>query len=257
MAVSFVSSGVTDTISTNSPFSTSAFNIGTLTNGALVVWVFLGSASAPSSISATWNSVSMLQVPSTATASANTGYVTMFGLINPANGGNTLSVTFAGFSGVSGMLGFFSFSGSDQSANSTTFINGVSFQSSSTNTTFTQAVTTANGNATCFGWGSAQTLTAASCTPALDWHDNNIANIGLDGGGQHTLSSTSSDSYKMVQGATDNAEGCGCSILASAGGGDTLMPQILMRDIQARAAGLFAGRSRHLPWLDQGKPILV
>lgn len=228
-SVAFVSSGSADNgLTSNLAFSTT-FNIGTVTsNGALVIFLVLGGNATATSLAVTWNGVSMFTVASTTVSNAGQGFIcTLFGLINPASGSHSAAATWATTSSTS-MMGFWSFTGADQSANSTTFINGVT-NVTGNNTSKSQAVTTANGDATVFGWGCGQDPTGVSGNaPTPDWIDTTYGNDnGTYPQGQHILSTTASDSYTVAIGTSDFLMGAGCHIKASSVA-DTLaaMPQL-------------------------------
>lgn len=228
--VAFVSSGNADNGVTSSLAFSTTFNIGTVTaNGALVIWLVVGSSTA-TSLSITWNGVSMFNVANTTVSNAGqTIQFTLFGLINPASGSNSAAASWATTNSLS-MMGFWSFTGADQSANSTTFINGTTVAVAGNHSSQSGSVTTANGDATVFAWGTGQDPTGVSGnTPTPDWINTTFgANAGTFGEGQHTLSTTSSDSYSAATTVADFMMGCGCRIKQSSGAADVLQSQSVM-----------------------------
>lgn len=224
MSVSFVSSGEGSQTTSSTSF-TQSFNIGTpASNGALVIKLMVSSGTA-SSLAVTWAGTTMFNIASTTIADTNQSVTfTLFGLINPTAGTNNAAATWV--TSAEASMGFFSFAGADQAANSTTFINGTTVNVGGNHTSQSGSVTTVSGNATCFIWQFGQDPTGVSGnTPTPDWISTGLgASVGDYSEGQHTLSTTTSDSYSGAQTVADFLKGCGCSIKASAGGAATNVP---------------------------------
>lgn len=215
MSVSLVSTGlVTNSTATVSSPQSFTVNIGTLTNGGLAVGCGINDGGgAVSGVSVTWNSVSMLQVSGSDNNGSGFDY-SMFGLINPANGSNTLTVTWTGGPNTLS-IGFWSFSGVDQGATSTSFIHGNNVQGTPINTD-SLTITTASGNATVVGWGNGSALTSSTpSSGSADFSDETqLSTTGVGVWGFHQLSTGTSDSYTINITSADFIIGTGCSVKA-------------------------------------------
>jgi hypothetical protein len=212
MSVTFGAVGSAVQFTSSTSFS-SVFNIGTLTNGALVVGVGFGgtSVSANSVSTCTWNGVN---VPSITGASGwdggGAGNLALLGLVSPANGSNTLAITLAGADSI--CLAFWSFSGVDQTGGATTFYNGQYSIGNGSQSSRTVAQATANGDATAALWALGGN-SPFSGTPTFDF----LQNPSFWYSGHHILSTGASDSYIANQSSLDWMEPAIVSIKAFAG----------------------------------------
>lgn len=211
MSVSFGTSGVSAASSGAVTTFSATFNIGTLTNGALLGLIFAGDGTITSlSVSSfTWNAVSM--TPLVNNGDAGAGTVNLFGLQGPASGSHSMSATWTGAQTVA--LAFLSFNGADQTGGTTTFYNATSSIGTGSQSTRTAAQSTHSGDATAVVWalGAAQSGTES---PTHDW---TVAPSGIFSYfGQHQLSTSTSDSYTESMGSSDQLDFYGVSIKALA-----------------------------------------
>lgn len=221
MSVSFGTAGVSAASGSVTTFS-ATFNIGTLTNGALIGAAL--TSNVPETITAfSWNTVSMLPLL-TANGSASSLSVALFGLTAPASGSHSMSVTVSTAAEVMA-LGFLSFNGADQTGGTTTFYNANNSLGSGADTSRTVSQSTHSGDATVAVWGLG--LNIGSETPSFDWNINNPFNAI----GQHILSTGSSDSYTAsLSPGTDEIDFYGVSIKAfvAAAGNPALSNRLMM-----------------------------
>lgn len=106
--------------------SYSGLTIGSGSNRALVAVLLFGggNAGAASSISVTWNGVSLSQIIGPV-SNGTVGDIYIYGMVNPASGNHNLVVTWAG-SSVGLWTSLISFTGANQTGGTTTFANAVS-----------------------------------------------------------------------------------------------------------------------------------
>lgn len=216
MSVTFGTSGTVILAATNTV--THTFNIGTLTNGAMVVGVMTsdnnGSGPTPTINTLTWNGVTVPAVTGAGgEVSAGAGTLDLFALKGPANGSNSLVCTLSASDNWA--VAFWSFSGVDQTGGTTSFYNGQKSQGSGTDHSRTVSQSTNNGDATVALWGLGAAFGSASPTADFDIAPN-FENIG-----QHTLSTGLSDSYTVTLGTglNDQLDFVGFSLKAASGGG--------------------------------------
>lgn len=237
MAITFV-----QFVSTNSSTSaqvgtgaTFSLNAGTMTNGALVLGLMMGGGNAaPTSIAATWNGVSMFTPTGGSVTSGASNAQVIMGLINPANGTNNLVISWGGGGTFALGIGLWSFSGADQSANSTTFINAIAAHPANAANT-TVSITTVSGNASAISWDQGQADNGSTPTP--DVINTNLNSLTGDTQVcQHILSTTTSDSYTMKQSVADIVFYAGCDVKA-AGAADTLAPSPGLLHMRRKSIG--------------------
>lgn len=214
--------------STVTSISYTGLTIGSgLTNSAAVfavAYVTLGTTNAVFS-SPTWNGVSCPLIVQQNFASGGLG-VALFGMVNPASGNNTFSVT----SSVSAEFYYYgvSFSGVNQTGGTTTFAHsaGGTAGNCSTITPLNLTLTTANGNYTLvigqMGNGNGTSTIRLSGVATQDWIDtNDPAGQGGNGVAGKAASSGTTAAWSIVNATSDNAQIAGVDIVAAAAG-DTL-----------------------------------
>lgn len=213
MSVSFVTSGKSATVGAASTFS-ATFNIGTC--DTVVFSVETDGAAQVTFSAATWNAVNLFHVSgATSTANAGSGQLDWFALQAPANGSHTVSVTLTSGTSAWCIIGFQSFNNGDQTGGATSFNNGVAKNGGGADLTLSQAVGSANGDASVFCWVCG--LAVSSESPTADWTDSTSGAAG-GSAGQHTLSTSASDSYSVTLGSADQINGAGFHIKAAAAG---------------------------------------
>lgn len=216
-SVGFDTSGFHDSGSSSVSTLSNNFTIGaSLSNGGMVGAFATGGATQATSITMTWNAVSMALIASTTIFDAGVGTLALFGLVNPAGGTHSLSASWTNAQTAS--IGFWTFTGVDQTGGATTFKHGNTHDNGGGGSSATLSITTVSGNGTVALWGAGQAFSGTQ-TPTADWQDN-ISGDAINEG-QHILSVSSSSAFTAAMGATDTLIGSGCDILAAAGGAAT------------------------------------
>lgn len=201
---------------------------GGLTNSAAIFGVIVdpsAGGTAGGTITATWNGVSctnIIQLDTSHTA----GSVALFGIVNPASGNQTFSITTVN-SCQAAIVGV-SFSGVNQTGGTTSFANSTSKDLTiGTSSSTTMTVTTANGDYT-FCMGSYGTDgTGAGMSPGQFFIDNaggtgNFGGtLGLYPCGAKNAETTSSRTYTLsnVTGTNDILYMAALDIVAAAASG--------------------------------------
>jgi hypothetical protein len=227
---------------------THSFTIGSVTNGAAVASLIVGTA-ALSAITASWNGVSMTQITGTLNNSGgiNSGCLVLFGVTATQMGGSaftgTHNLVFSWTGSGPATIALASFGNCDQTGGATTFINGTTSDNANSSASSTKAVTTASGNATVGVWDGGSTFSGTQ-TPAVDWQEN-VGGVGQLSEGQHILSTGASDSFTATMSATDQLDGTFCAILAGAvtAAGFQRDPGVILRPNLGAARGLAAVRA--------------
>lgn len=199
MAVSLNTKFYSGSGATSSPFfyvsnaGTVAGTVAANANRVMIGQVGLRIGATPTSVAMTWNSVSMNPI-TLANANDATDWVFLFGLIAPASGANTISVSWSGGNGVC-TLGAACFDSADQT---TGWQNGGSDTGTNTGTV-SSAVTTANGNAVFV----AHTDNNASSL-ALSLGTAVFTETGFNGnwGAAYKLSTGASETISWLQGSS-------------------------------------------------------
>lgn len=212
-AVSFGTSGNLTPLSGAGGTTLSAsINIGTLTNGALLVYLTGNTTLAANITAFTYAGASITgKLIASGGPSSGAGTNLLYGVVAPANGSNTLSVTVNTTDNLG--IGWWSFNGVDQTGGTTTFYNGVYSAGTGAQTSRNPSQATNNGDATVFGWQGGVGFSGTQ-TPVADW--TFIPNFQNEG--QHQLSTSSSDSYLATISSSDQLDYVATSIKAVAAG---------------------------------------
>lgn len=191
------------------PSSPNAGNqtIGATSTVLLVPLAFgVSSGSLDTSPSVTWNAVSMTQLGSTLTTSDNLSSLYLFGLVNPATGTHSLSISFTAGSGANRSLyfGLVTFSGNDTTslANAVPTANILTDTSTPAGTVYPASafsVTTANGDAAVAFMNATGAQFSTMATGTLLNTDGALTNNFTDG---YSLSSGSSTSLQFGSGSS-------------------------------------------------------
>lgn len=195
-AVTFDSAFEKGSASQSSPFSfvsnagTVAGTVGSNSNRILIGYVAFRSASPPTAVAMTWNSVSMTQINS---VESGLFTILLFGLISPTTGNQTISCSWTGGT-IQVVLGAISVYSADQStgwSNANT--------NTGTSTSMTVAITTASGDMAVGGAMDNNSSSATITAGTSDWNER-----AFDGNyqGAHNAASGSSTNLSWTLGTS-------------------------------------------------------
>lgn len=223
MAVAF------DAIPTGAPASDVVFGavstinlttltVGSGTNRALVAGIIISSTSAPTSVTAVWDSggtnQSMTQIGTgTSTTTSTMQYIFLFGLLAPTSGNKTLAFSWTNAASNGGYASAISFTGVNQTSVAAAFINFNTNNLSANPSTIT--ITTTSGNATVEFGGDFSG--APSATNQTLWYEDTAG--GPNGWAAYALSVGASTAYSTTTGTPTFGVETGCDIVAFVAGG--------------------------------------
>lgn len=180
--------------------------------------VFMVTVSAQSTISTmTWNGVSCTKIIGANTSGA-AGRAELWGIVNPASGNQTLSITLSASDTVA--IAGVSFSGVDQTGGVTTFPNSASLQTTGTNPSL--SVTSATGNFTA-GALTTNSASISSTTQTQVYVDTGFPN---GSGAASIATGAASVAHGYVVGSTTDPEIIVVTDIKAAGGADVLASMI-------------------------------
>lgn len=211
---------------TASPFNWS-FTMGTVSNGALEVVLVFATSTLPTGLAVTFNSVAMTQITGTNTGTngACSCSTVTYGLLAPASGAHTISVTWTG--GAAEAHGSaISFAGVSQTSIATAFPNGAFTQFTTAVAPHTLAVTSAAGDLvvavdtqeTSFPWGTINGTIIAD-SPCTGPQNCSAANY-------NSGAATVTASFAFGSASIGNISGNDVAA-AGGGGGSTAKPRLL------------------------------
>jgi hypothetical protein len=200
-----------------SPFSyvsnaaTVACTPAATSNRVLIGFVALR-AVVSSSVTMTWNSVSMTPIGSISNTAGGSYDLYLFGLINPASGAQTLSVSWSGGTAGVVVLGGFMLSGADQTTGWQNFASN-----SATSTAMTSgAITSANGNLVVAATADNDASSASISAGTSDWDERSFQG-NYEGG--HIASSGASATVSWTLGSSVAWAVTAVDVIAFSGGG--------------------------------------
>jgi hypothetical protein len=208
-----------------SPFSFVS-NAGTVTctpaatsNRVLIGYVAFRSI-ASSSVAMTWNSVPMTAIGSLSNTAGGNFDVYLFGLINPASGAQTLSVSWTGGAAIT-ILGGWMLSDADQATGWQNFTSNAATSTSMSS----GAVTSASGNMVIAGTADNDASSASISSGTSDW-DERAFTGNYEGG--HIASSGASATVSWTLGSNVAWGVIATDVIAFSGGGGGTPKRLLL-----------------------------